>query len=214
MVDTGKLMDTLFSDAILTRSLILFLLLGSVAGLFAGAALLLRPALLLRLSKLANCWVSTRQLSRPLARFFSLDSWFYRYNRLSGAVLMSGSIYMVYFFTAVFDKTAALNNVFKTAMVPPALMTGLVDALVLASLTGAVFAMLISLFLILRPSMLREFELRANLDISLRKRLKPLEITRDGVDQYVFRNVRVAGLLILLGSLYTLVVLVSSFKSL
>lgn len=207
-------MDTLFSDAILTRSLILFLLLGSVAGLFAGAALLLRPALLLRLSKLANCWVSTRQLSRPLARFFSLDSWFYRYNRLSGAVLMSGSIYMVYFFTAVFDKTAALNNVFKTAMVPPALMTGLVDALVLASLTGAVFAMLISLFLILRPSMLREFELRANLDISLRKRLKPLEITRDGVDQCVFRNVRVAGVLILSGSIYTLVVLVSTLKSL
>lgn len=214
MVDTGKLMDTLFSDAILTRSLILFLLLGSVAGLFAGAALLLRPALLLRASQLANRWVSTRQLSRPLARFFSLDSWFYRYNRLSGAVLMSGSIYMVFYFTAVFDKTVALNSVFKTAMISPALMTGLVDALVLASLMGAVFTLLISLFLILRPSMLREFELHANRSISLRKSLKPLEITRDGVDRYVFRNVRVAGVLILLGSLYTLVVLVSSFKSL
>ena len=207
-------MGALFSDAILTRSLILFLLLGSVAGLFAAVALLLRPELLLRVSKLANRWVSTRQLSRPLLRFFSLDSWFYRYNRLSGAVLMAGSIYMVYFFTAVFDKTAALNNVFKTAMVPPALMTGLVDALVLASLMGAVFAMLISLFLILRPSMLREFELHANRSISLRKSLKPLEITREGVDQYVFQNMRLTGVLILLGSLYTLVVLVGSLKRL
>jgi len=214
MVDTGELMGALFSDAVLTRSLIIFLLLGSIAGLVAGAALLLRPELLLRVSKVANCWVSTRQLSRPFARFFSLDSWFYRYNRLSGAVLMSGSIYMVYFFTAAFDKTVALNSIFKTAMVPPALMAGLVDALVLASLTGAVFVMLISLFLILRPSMLREFELHANRSLSLRERLKPLEITRDGVDQYVFRNMRLAGVLILSGSLYTLVVLVSYFKNL
>lgn len=213
MDDTGKLMGALFTDAILTRSLILFLLLGSVAGLFAGAALLLRPALLLRASKFANRWISTRQLSRPLTRFFSLDSWFYRYNRLSGAVLMSGSIYMVYFFTAVFDKSVALKNVFKTDLLPPALMEGLVDALVLASLTGAVFVMLISLFLILRPSMLREFELSANRSVSLRKELKPLEITRDGVDQCVFRNVRLAGILILSGSIYTLVVLVSSFNS-
>jgi len=206
-------MGALFTDAVLTRSLILFLLLGSVAGLFAGAALLLRPELLLRASKFANRWVSTRQLARPLARFFSLDSWFYRYNLLSGAVLMSGSIYMVYFFTAVFDKTVALNNVFKFAL-PPALMAGLVDALVLSALMGAVFALLISLFLVLRPSMLREFELSANRSVSLRKELKPLEITRDGVDQCVFRHVRLAGMLILSGSIYTLVVLVSSFKSL
>lgn len=207
-------MGALFTDAILTRSLILFLLLGSMAGLFAGAALLLRPELLLRAGKFANRWVSTRQLSRPLARFFSLDSWFYRYNLVSGAVLMSGSIYMVYFFTAVFDKTVAIKNVFKTAMVPAPLMEGLVDALVLAALMGAVFALLISLFLVLRPSMLREFELSANRSVSLRKELKPLEITRDGVDQCVFRHVRLAGILILSGSIYTLVVLVSSFKSL
>lgn len=206
-------MDALFTDAVLTRSLILFLLLGSVAGLFAGASLLLRPELLLRASKFANRWISTRQLARPLTRFFSLDSWFYRYNLLSGAVLMSGSIYMVYFFTAVFDKTVAINNVFKTALVPAPLMEGLVDGLVLAALMGAVFALLISLFLVLRPSMLREFELSANRSISLRKELKPLEMTRDGVDQCVFRNVRLAGILILSGSIYTLVVLMSSFKS-
>lgn len=207
-------MGALFSDAILTRSLILFLLLGSVAGIFAGVALLLRPELLLRANKFANFWVSTRQLSRPLVRFFSLDSWFYRFNRLSGAVLMSGSIYMVYFFTVVFDKTVAFNFIFKAAMVPAALMEGLIDALVLSSITGAVFALLISLFLIFRPSMLREFEFHANRKISLRERLKPLEITRDGMDRYVFRNMRLTGVLILSGSIYTLVVLVSSFRSL
>lgn len=206
-------MSVLFTDAILTRSLILFLLLGSIAGLFAGAALLLRPEWMLRASKLANRWVSTRRLSRPLSRFICLDSWFYRYNRLSGALLITGSVYVVYFFTSRFDKAATLNNLFKTASIPPALMAGLLDALVLTSITGAVFAAMFSLFLILRPSMLRDFEQRANQQTSLRQTIKPLENQRDGLDQYVFKHMRVAGLLILLGSIYTLVVLVNSLNS-
>jgi len=183
-------MSELFTDAVLTRSLILFLILGSVAGLFAGAALLLNPAWMSSLSKRANRWVSTRQMARPLTRVIALDSWFYRYNRLNGALLMAGSIYIIYFFTAVFDQAGALKNVFKTAAVPPALMAGLIDALVLGGLTGAVFAAIVSLFLMLRPSLLREFEQGANQKMSLRLALKPLEIQRDGLDPYVFKNVR------------------------
>jgi len=206
-------MSELFTDAVLTRSLILFLILGSVAGLFAGATLLLNPAWMSSVSKLANRWVSTRQMARGLTRAVALDSWFYRYNRLNGALLMAGSIYIIYFFTAVFDQVGALKNVFKTAAVPPALMAGLIDALVVGGLTGAVFAAIVSLFLMLRPSLLREFEQGANQKISLRLALKPLEIQRDGVDPYVFKNVRWAGILILAGSLYTLVVLLSNWKN-
>jgi hypothetical protein len=213
MANTGKLMSELFTDAVLTRSLILFLILGSVAGLFAGATLLLSPGWMSNVSKRANRWVSTRQLARPLTLSIGLDSWFYRYNRFNGALLMAGSIYIVYFFTAVFDKAGALKNVFNTATVPPALMAGLIDALVLGGLTGAVFAAIVSLFLMLRPSLLREFEHGANQKISLRRALKPLEIQRDGLDSYVFKNVRWAGILILAGSLYTLVVLLSGWKN-
>lgn len=206
-------MSTLFSDAILMRSLILFLMLGSVTGLFAGAALLLRPDWMLRVSKFANRWVSTRQMARPLNRSINMDAWFYRYNRLCGGLLMSGSVYVVYFFTAAFDKAVALRNVFKAASVPPALMAGLIDALVLGSLVTAVFAAIVSLFLIFRPSMLREFEQRANKKISLRQALKPLESQHGGLDQYVFKNVRLAGILILMGSIYMLVVLVKNLKN-
>lgn len=206
-------MSTLFSDAILMRSLILFLLLGSVTGLFAGAALLLRPEWMLRASKFANRWVSTRQMARPLDRSINMDAWFYRYNRICGALLMSGAIYIVYFFTAAFDKAGALKNVFKAASVPPALMAGLLDALVLGCLVTAIFAAIVSLFLILRPSMLREFEQLANQKISLRQALKPLESQHGGMDQYVFKNARLAGILLLMGSIYTLVVLINNLKN-
>jgi hypothetical protein len=205
-------MDTLFSDAMLTHSLFMFLMLGSVAGLFAGAALLLRPGWLLHASKLVNRWISTRKWTRVLARSIALDAWFYRYNKYCGAILLTGSIYIVYFFIAVFDKTRSLDGVFKIEAIPRVLMGGLIDGLVLIALTGAVFVAMISLFLMLRPSLLREFEFHANKKASLRKGLRPLEMHHDNLDQYVFRHQRLAGALILAGSIYTLLILVNNWK--
>jgi len=206
-------MNQLFSDAVMTRGLILFLIAGSVAGLFAGAALLLRPDWLLRVSAFTNRWVSTRQMTRPLVRSFHMEGWLYRHNRISGAMLMLGSIYILYFFTAVFNKLGVLTNVFKISGIAPGVMAGLIDALVLTCITGAVFVAIVSLFLLFRPSMLRELELRANHTMSLRRVLKPLENQHAALDEYVFQNVRVAGVLILAGSLYTLVVLIYNLSN-
>lgn len=213
MVDQGKIMSALFTDAVLMRSLILFLMLGSIAGLIAGAALLLRPDWLMRVNKLANRWVSTRQMVRPFSYSINLESWCYRHNRLIGTLLMSAAVYIIYYLTTAFDKTAALKNVFYSASIPPLLMDGLLDGFVLFGLTGAVFAAMVSLFLVFRPSMLRDFEQRANKRTSLRQALKPLENLRGGVDQYVFRHVRLAGVLIFAGSFYTLAILLINWKN-
>jgi hypothetical protein len=81
----------------------------------------------------------------------------------------------------------------------------LLDSTVLSILLGATFALIISLFLLIRPSMLRGFEQGANQWISLRLVLSPFEISRVGVDEYMFQNVQMAGVLLLFGSLYILV---------
>jgi hypothetical protein len=212
MANQGKPMKPLFTDAMLTHSLLLFLLLGSVAGVFAGFALLFKPAWLLGVNKLANHWVSTRQLTRPLTRIIDLDGWIYRYNRSTGVLILSGSIYMLYYFSAVFSPAVALNALTSNYWLPSAMKQGLIDALVLVAMTGSVFALLISLFLILRPSLLRDFETRANQKTSLRQQLKPLEIQRNALEQLVSRNMRLFGVLILAGSLYTLFVLLTNWK--
>jgi hypothetical protein len=84
------------------------------------------------------------------------------------------------------------------------LVGGLLDALVLSALLGALFAAFVSLFLLLRPSQLRDFEQGANRWVSLRRGLKPVEVPREGLDAYVFKYGRQAGILLILGSLYTL----------
>ncbi len=105
------------------------------------------------------------------------------------------------------DRADTLSGLVKHFNYPSYLIAGLLDALVLSALLGAVFAAFVALFLLLRPSMLREFEQGANRWISLRRALKPVEIARKGVDEYVFQHGRRVGIVLLLGSLYTLVLL-------
>lgn len=202
-------MSALFTDAVLMRSLLFLLLLGSVAGLFAGIILLLRPEWLVNMSVFTNRWVSTRQMGRSLEQSVNIDHWLYRYGHVSGALLLASAIYIVYVLTTHLVRADIVTGLAKMYLVPKVLVEPVLDTMILFFLAGAVLAMLISLFLIFRPSMLRELELGANQSISLRQTLKPMEIQRGNMDQLVFRNVRLAGIALLCGSLYTLVMLVS-----
>ena len=197
-------MSALFTDAVLIRSLLLFLLLGSVAGLLAGVALLLHPEWLQRLSKQSNRWVSTRQMGRSLEKEINVDHWFYRYGHLSGFLLLAGAVYIVYKLTSQISRGDMLISITKLKLVPPVWVSPLLDTLVLVFLAGAVAAAIVSVFLILRPSMLREMELGVNQSVSMRESLKPLEVQRGNVDQMVFKHVRLVGLLLLGSSLYAL----------
>jgi hypothetical protein len=185
----------------------LFLMAGSLAGLVVGALLVWRPQRLHAVSALLNRWISTRHLDQSLERSVSLDPWFYRYRHTSGVLTLLGSCYILYAFTAGLDRMAAVNAFSLSYRLPAVLVAAVLDGVVLIALLGALFAGVISLFLLLRPSLLREFEQGANRWVSLRRALKPAEIPRPGLDEYVFQHGRRAGILLVLGSLYTVVVL-------
>ena len=191
-------------DRFLFHALLLFLMTGGIAGLFSGAMLVLRPEWLLRLSQHVNRWVATRRVTTLLETVVKADRWFYRHHQASGALLLGGSIFLLYFFSASFDKFHILTGLSRVYGLPLIAAEILLDSAVLSILMGAVFALIISLFMLLRPSMLRGFEQGANQWVSLRRAIKPLEISRFSVDGYVFQNVRMAGVLLLFGSLYTL----------
>jgi hypothetical protein len=191
----------------LLQSFVIFLIVGSLAGMVVGALLLLRPQSLQRVSQALNRWVSTRHLDQTLERTVNFDSWFYRYRRVSGTITLLGAIYIFYFFTISMDRAGIISGLAKHFKLPLAAVGGLLDALVLIALLGALFSALVSLFLLLRPSMLRDFEQGANRWVSMRRGLKPVEIPREGVDEYVLQRSRQAGTLLVLGSLYALVML-------
>jgi len=191
-------------NTLLLHALLLLLVAGSVAGLIAGVMLVLRPAWLVYVSAQANRWIATRQIDRLLEQAVKVDRWFYRHHRVSGTVLLTGALFLIYFFVARFDKQAILSGLLRAYPVSPVLLDVLLDSLVLSILLGAAFASIISLFLLSRPSMLKGFEQGANQWISLRRALKPFEIARSGMDEYVFQNVQMTGVLLLSASIYVL----------
>jgi hypothetical protein len=191
----------------LLRSVVLFLLLGSLAGLVVGALLVQSPHRLRKVGDVLNRWVSTRHLDQALDRTVQTDPWFYRHRRASAAIILSGSGYILYAFTVGLDRASAVLGLSRRFYLPQGLVGGLLDALVLSALLGALLAAFVSLFLMLRPSMLKDFEQGANRWVSLRRGLKPLEVRRHGMDEYVIKHGREAGIMLVIGSLYVLVML-------
>lgn len=191
-------------EALLLRSTVLFLMLGSLAGLVVGTLLLWSPQRLRAVGSLLNRWISTRHLDQTLDRSVAIDPWFYRHHRTSAWLILLASAYIIYSFTVGLDRASAVIGLSRRFYLPEGLVGGLLDAMALSALLGALLAVFVSLFLLLRPSMLRDFEQGANRWISLRRGLKPLEIGRGGADEYVFKYGRQAGILLVLGSLYTL----------
>ena len=194
-------------ESLLLRSAVLFLLVGSLGGLIVGGMLLRWPHRLRAISSILNRWVSTRHLNQALDRTVEIDHWFYRYRRASGGVILLASGYILYVLTVGLDRTNAIIGLSKRFSLPSGLVGGLLDAQVLCVLLGALFAAFVSLFLLLRPSLLKDFEQVANRWVSLRRGLKTVEVPRAGLDEYIFKYGRQAGIFLMVGSLYTLALL-------
>lgn len=190
----------------LFQSTLIFLVMGSMAGIVIGILLLFYPERFTALSTLLNRWISTRKLDKSLESSFSLDPWMYRHRKLTGGGILGGALFVLYYFTFQLDRTAAIAGLSKHSNYPLGLVAGFLDALVLSSLLGALCAIFVALTMLLRPSLLRGFEGNMNQWLSLRKALKPMEIPRDDVGRYVARHSRQVGVFLLLGGLYTLLV--------
>lgn len=193
--------------AMMQSPLLIFLVLAGIAGLAAGAVLTIRPQWLERAGVHVNRWIATRRLDALLERAVDLDKWFYRHHQASGLLMLAGACWIIVFLVVFFNKFELLVVLGGVERFSRELVEGMADGLVLLALAGSVFAAMVSLFLLLRPSLLREFEQGANQWVSTRQLQEALEIPRGEVDRYVMRHSRLFGLLLLLGSLFVLGIL-------
>lgn len=187
-------------EVLLWRSLALFLLVVALAGVALALLLIFRPHFLERVNRVANRWISTRHLNQMLDRSISVERWFYRHHQPAGMAVVAGAAYLFVYFGMLFDKPDALH--YMTGRVPLAMLGGLLDALVLGALTGAAAALMVGLFLWLRPSLLHGMEDEANQWVSSRRATRLLDVPHDQVDRFVARHARATGWLLLVGSIY------------
>lgn len=190
----------------LFQSALIFLVIGSMAGIVIGILLLFYPERFTSLSSFLNRWISTRKLDKSLESSFTLDPWMYRHRKFTGGGILLGALFVLYYFIFQLDRVVAIAGLSKHFNYPLGLVAGFLDALVLSSLLGALCAIFVALSILLRPSLLRGFEGNMNRWLSLRKALKPMEIPRDDVERYIERHSRQVGVFLLFGGLYTLLV--------
>jgi hypothetical protein len=191
----------------LLQSAVIFLILGSVAAIVVGGMLVFRQEQLRNISTLMDRWISTRNFDHPLEKRISLDPWFYRHSQVTGIAILAGALFILYFFTFGMERAQTVAGLVHRFAYPIALAEVLIDALALIAILGALSAVLVSMFVLFRPSLLRGFEDQANQWLSLRKTMKPLEIPRDDLNRYVERHARLFGIFFMLGGLYVLVLL-------
>lgn len=192
-------------DIFLWRALAIFLLIGALMGVVVSLLLILNPHLMARTSHMANRWISTRRLDQLLNRSIGIEQWFYQHHRLFGILITFGACYILVYFGLLFDKHATLQSL--SGYAPSWLRDILLDALVLASLIGAVVALFVGLFLWLRPSLLRGIEESANQWISSDRAVRALEVPYDQVERFVARHLHRVGWLLLVASVYLFFVL-------
>ena len=188
------------ADIFLWRALAIFLLIGAAFGVALALLLIFKPQFLERVNRVANRWVSARHIGQAMDRSVSIEHWFYQHHRAVGIVAVTGAIYMLVYFGMLFDKASMLRH--WSNKIPPKLLDGLLDALVLSALVGAAVALLVGLFLWLRPSQLRGIEAGANKWVSTRQATEKLDEAHEHVDRFVARHAQRVGWLLLLGSIY------------
>ena len=184
----------------LWRDLAIFLMLGAFLGMSLGLLLIYRPQLLGRVNRVGNSWISTRHISRVLDRSISIEHWLYRHHRPLGIAVILGAVYILAYFGWLFDKAVALQQL--THYAPAVLLDILLDAMVYTLLFGGATALVIGLFVWLRPSLLRGVEEQANQWVTSRKATKVLDVQHSEVDVFVMHHARQVGWLLLLGSIY------------
>lgn len=198
-------MRTNSTDIILWQALAIFLLIGALLGILLGLSLIIRPQLTEAVNRAASRWVSTRRINKLIERSINIEHWIYQHHRLLGVLIVSGAIYLLMHYGLLFDKAPSLQRM--TSYLPVQMANGLLDALVLAALTGGALALWVGLLLWLRPSLLRGIENEANQWLSTRRATRMFDMPRDHVDRFVLNHAGRVGWLLLLGSIYLFFVL-------
>lgn len=190
------------ADPWLLQSAVIFLILGCFTGLLVGTLLVFRPQSFHAINALLDRWISTRHFDRTLDSNINIDPWLYKYRRTLGTLTLAGAVYVLFYFAAVLDRDAAITGLANFFHHPPSMIAALLDALVLSAISGALCAIFVALIILFRPSLLRNFEQRANQWLSLRKALKPMEERRNNLDSFVLSHARLIGILLILFALY------------
>ena len=195
-------LSNLLSD-VFVRTFLIFIGGGCVLSLLVGLWMLLKPDVTLRLNQYFNRWFSIDKLTSVFISRHDIDGVLHRHRRFVGALVLGGSVYyLLYallFAITTNDLTSLLFHSWNQLM-----GIWLATALIVILIAGNVFAVMVGAVLLFRPQLIASLEAWANRSYrseKLQNAMYAIGIHRRPLE----RHIRLAGVLVVAGSLYALV---------
>lgn len=188
---------------IISDAAVIFLVVGAVAAIIVGLWMLANPDSLYRFNDYLNRWFSTRQAARPLMIPRSIDPFIYRHHRVIGIIVSIGSAYVLYALSFEM-RPAELRGLFLGSTSAAQPWAWAVMGLVIALGAGALLALVVGVYLFIRPSLLKNMEDWGNQWMTMRRATKVFDVMRAGPEPFISKHPRAVGIAIVLGGLYTL----------
>jgi len=190
--------------AVHTLGPVLYVLLfgGALLGLVIGVMLIVDSARVMRWNYALNHWYSTRRAMRALEQPLDIKRVVYRWHRVLGVLVFAGALFAIDALVFGF-KTAALARTLRH-LGQPAVLELAFEAVRIFLIVGNVAALAAGTVLVFRPSLLKGLEAWGDRTYSERAPTKPLDTMRYQPDEFVRARPRLVGVLVLIGSVYTL----------
>lgn len=185
---------------ILRQSFLMFLWIGSIAGILVGAGILFKPQQVTQLNQYFSRWVGSEQFGRLMDQPRWTERFFYRHNRVVGAGVSIGALIVLYTFLFSYNPRTI-------SVLVPRDYWWLSDALTGIAVVGGFLSAIVGAIVLARPSLLREIEKSANHWVSTERLVSLFNGMHFSAEQSILRHPRIAGMSILLGSLYIMIVL-------
>jgi hypothetical protein len=179
------------TEQILVPTLMLCLLVGSLAGLVFGCALALKSGPTLQFIARMNRWVSTRETFRPLETVRDVDpAPDSPYRRVLGVLFIAGGLVTMYFLLTRLDVARAIDA--KRAVIAALAL----QATQLTLVAGGLFAFVVGLLMVFWPQRLAALEARMNRWYSAQRLVAADEVMHTPLEPRVEANPQAAGWII------------------
>lgn len=196
-------MNTMLTEILIDSSYI-FIIVGAFIALILGLGLIFAPSITLKLNEKINTRVSLREKTKAIETAIKSEPFFYKYSKISGAILVVGSIFVLYTLTT-FNAYSLIPHLPKS--ISPAAWEWIIDSAQIFFYMTCSFILIFGLIIFARPSLVKGFEETANHWISTRRSFSTMSTDIDFTNKLVNAYPRVFGAFIVIFSLVVLFLL-------
>lgn len=165
-----------------------------------GIIFIVKPGVLVQSSRKLNRWISTSGFFDALDRPRQVERIVYRYHRWFGFIILVAAGYCLYIFLMNMDMQRMIRIL--PVVGNPGFSEWLYEMLYYILISANTLALVAGLIMLIRPSLLKNLEAISNRWIASDKWMKPLDQPHSIPEHILPGNIRLFGLIVLIGGLY------------